>query len=259
MKVDWRTFRSDRYFFFKYFLVQMITSLMILGILAYSFYPFHITFEWNPWLILLLPFMIIIGIQLPAMLHNAVHFNIKPRWLNEVIGEVGGFFVLFGLGPFRISHFLHHAFADSRRDPHPPQGHNFPMFLATTQLNTIRVIREEFFKAHGRQWSSHVILISEMIFYYISLMARIAVWFLVFGPTLFVFAYLPAYITNVLVFAHINYATHETQADGTVKIINLNRTWFHKLVNVVGSGVYFHKNHHERPNLYNPSRLVSES
>lgn len=69
-------------------------------------------------------------------------------------------------------------------------------------------------------------------------------------------AYAPAYLTNVLVFAHINFATHKTNADGSTEIINLNHNMWYKTVNFFGSGVYFHKNHHVRPNLYDPSTLV---
>jgi fatty acid desaturase len=254
MKIDWRTFRSDKNFFLKYFFMQMVTSLLLMCGLVLLRDVSSMQLTWQPELFYLLPLAFVLGIQLPALLHNAVHFNIKPKWLNEIIGELGGFFVLFGLGPFRISHFLHHAFSDSDRDPHPPLGLKFFPFLVQTQLNTIQVIREEFLNRHRRDWISHAILFTEMSFYYVSLLARVGVWIFALGPNLFVYFYLPAYITNVLVFAHINYATHETQPDGSVVIVNLNRTWYHKLVNVIGSGVYFHKNHHERPHLYNPMR-----
>jgi len=254
MKINWKSFKSDPYFFFKYFFIQMLTSLLIFGALLNYKEEIHLMpqLHWSHFIFL--PFALVIGVQLPAILHNAVHRNIKPLALNDIIGELVGFFVLFGLGPFRISHILHHAYADSESDTHPPHGKNFAWFLMTTQMNTIKVIRQKFLDQHGHHFKNHLILIVELFFYYISLLCRVGIWFLIFGPEFFLAFYLPAYIVNVLVFAHVNYATHATQDDGSVKIINLNNHWYYKLINNIGSGVYFHANHHHSPNLYNPMK-----
>ena len=220
MTKTWRKFKKDRYFFLKYFFMQMLTSLALLSLLYYLRTPFAAPFHLSLPLLALVPFSVMLGVAAPALLHNAVHGNLPRPWMNEVLGEVIGFFVLFGLGPFRISHFLHHAFADTDRDPHPPLGKGFGYFLATTQMNTIKVIRRSFLDHHGDTRAMHGVLFAEMAFYYVSLVARVACWVWLLGPALFVVAYLPAYVTNVLVFAHINFATHKTHADGTTEIVN---------------------------------------
>ena len=255
MNIDWKTFRKDPYFFFKYFFAHMVVLLGVFAWVYHVRHPFSETISFQAFHFALIPLAILAGVQVPALLHNAVHFNIKPRWLNEVLGEVCGFFVLFGLGPFRISHFLHHAFADTKFDPHPPEGHSFFHFLTTTQLNTIVVIARKYIDLHGNTKKSWAILVSEMGFYYVGLVTRLLLWFWILGPTLFIVTFVPAYVTNVLIFAHINFATHKTLADGTVEIVNLNETLYHKTVNLLGSGVYFHRNHHKYPHLYNPAKL----
>lgn len=255
MKLNYREFKKDQFFFFKYFLGQMFISVVILYGIFLLRGPLSFDFDFSNWHFLTIPVAMIIGVQAPALLHNAVHFNLRPLWLNDLIGEALGFFVLFGLGPFRISHFLHHAHADSIADPHPPNGRSFFHFLATTQVNTIMVIRRRFLDIHGDTMKSHSILAAEMFFYYVSLVVRPLCWFWLLGPTWFVCFYLPAYIVNVLVFAHINFATHETMKDGSVEITNLNGNTYYRFINFIGSGVYFHKNHHAKPTLFNPAEL----
>lgn len=261
MKISFQEFRRSKYFFFKYFLYQMV--IMMIAFSSIYYLKSGIT-DFSPRLellhLLFLPFAFVFGVQVPVVLHNAVHFNIKPRKLNEVIGELCGFFVLFGMAPFRISHVLHHANADIKGlDPHPPMGKSFLFFLATTQLNTIKVISRQYFSVHGRSPGTYGIMASQMIFYYIGLGFRALIWFTLLGPTLFLAFYIPAYLTNLVVFAHINFATHVTRENGDVEIINLNHNLYYRIMNVLSSGAYFHKNHHLRPKLYNPSLMEEVS
>jgi fatty acid desaturase len=255
MKITFQEFRRSPYFFFKYFLFSMLTVavpfFVLLNTSTLNFIP---ELTWGH--LWLLPFAFVFGIQVPVILHNAVHFNISPRWLNELIGELCGFFVLFGMAPFRISHVMHHAHADTELDTHPPMGKSFAHFLATTQLNTIRVIAGQYFERHGHSRKTHTIMAGQMVFYYLGLVMRLGTWFILLGPTYFVAFYLPAYITNLVVFAHINFATHQTLPSGEVIIVNLNHNLYYRVVNALSAGAYFHKNHHLRPKLYNPSKLT---
>lgn len=260
MKISFAEFRKNPYFFLKYFSMQMIVMIVLslvvvltLG-LSLDFVPHLKSYH-----LLMLPFAFCFGIQVPVMLHNVVHHNIKPKWLNEIIGELCGFFVLFGMAPFRISHVLHHAYPDDHeKDPHAPQGRNFLHFLSITQLNSIKTIANKYYEFHGRSFKTYSIMGVQMACYYVGLVLRAYIWFKVLGPTLFVAFYIPAYLTNVIVFAHINFATHKTLPTGEVEIVNLNHNLYYKMVNFIGSGAYFHKNHHTNPNLYNPSLLKVE-
>ena len=234
-------------------LLMILLTALVVEILGSSF-QFVLNLHLSH--LLILPFAFCFGLQVPVLLHNTVHHNIKPKWLNELLGELCGFFVLFGMAPFRISHTLHHAYPDDHElDPHPPEGKSFLHFLANTQLNTIKTIANRYFEFHGRSYKTYAIMGFQMFFYYIGLILRIAAWYKVLGPTLFVTFYIPAYLTNLIAFAHINFATHQTLPSGEVIIVNLNHNIYYKTVNLIGSGAYFHKNHHINPSLYNPSLL----
>lgn len=251
--ISFKNFRKGPAFFLKYFTVQ----LMVLGSLALllSHRP-HGPLELSPWHLLFIPLAFAFGLQIPVALHNAVHFNIKPRALNEIVGELCGLFVLFGMAPFRISHVLHHANSDDPElDPHPPRGKGFVYFLTTTQMNSIRVIANQYFAIHGRNRKTYSIMALQMPVYYAGLMCRVFIWWKLLGPTVFVAFFLPAYVTNLVVFAHINWATHQTLPTGEVVIVNLNHNLYYRIVNLIGAGCYYHLNHHLRPGLYNPSTM----
>ena len=259
MKITYPEFKRSRFFFLKYFAGQMVMVLALFATLQVTrpIGAWHFALSWLH--LVLLPIAFCVGVQVPVALHNAVHFNIKPRWLNELVGELCGFFVLFGMGPFRISHALHHRHPDTDLDPHPPVGKSFWYFLSTTQLNTIRVIARHYFELHGKSRQTYATMVVQMLCYYVGLVLRPWCWLLVLGPTVFVTFFVPAYLANLIVFAHINWATHQTLADGSVVIVNLNHNWYYKVLNVIASGAYFHLNHHHRPNLYNPQLLETRA
>lgn len=251
--ISFRNFRKDPAFFLKYFSAQM-TIMLALSYLLKDVTHGELSLRWGH--AALLPLAFAFGLQIPVALHNAVHSNIKPKWLNEIIGELCGFFVLFGMAPFRISHVLHHAHADHPElDTHPPMGKSFFYFLTTTQMNSIRVIANQYFSIHGKSKKTLGIMGIQMPIYYVGLLARVFIWWKLLGPTYFVAFFLPAYVTNLVVFAHINWATHQTLPDGEVVIVNLNHNLYYKTVNFLGAGCYFHLNHHLRPGLYNPALM----
>ena len=252
--ISFRNFRKDPFFFLKYFSVQMIVMVSA-ALLVKDIAHGELALSWTH--LLFLPFAFAFGLQIPVALHNAVHSNIKPKLLNEVIGELCGFFVLFGMAPFRISHVLHHANSDDPElDPHPPMGKGFLYFLATTQMNSIRVIANQYFAIHGKSKKTYAIMGLQMPVYYVGLLARLFIWWKILGPTYFVAFFVPAYITNLVVFAHINWATHQTLPDGKVVIVNLDHNLYYKTVNMIGAGCYYHLNHHLRPGLYNPATMA---
>jgi fatty acid desaturase len=251
--ITFKNLPLDPIIFFKYFSVQMVimvTAAFLVKDIAHS--EFSLSF----WHLGLLPVAFAFGLQVPVALHNAVHFNIKPKLLNEIVGEVCGFFVLFGMAPFRISHVLHHANADDEElDPHPPRGKGFLYFLGTTQMNSIRVIGNQYFSVHGKNKKTYAIMALQMPVYYVGLLARLFIWWKLMGPTYFAAFFVPAYFTNLVVFAHINWATHQTLPSGEVVIVNLNHNLYYKLVNLIGAGAYYHLNHHLKPGFYNPSTM----
>jgi stearoyl-CoA desaturase (delta-9 desaturase) len=83
---------------------------------------------------------------------------------------------------------------------------------------------------------------------------KLVFWFLLFGPTGFVFFFIPSFISYFLGFGHLNYISHLPDQDGHIRIKDHRDGWYYKVMNVITSGGYFHKSHHEKPWLYNPSR-----
>lgn len=254
-----RNFLTDKYFFLKYFSSQMLIMLALAAIVV-SWRGISFDYEFSLIGLYFLPLSFVFGVQVPVVLHNAVHFNIPHKLINEIVGELCGFFVLFGMAPFRISHTLHHAYPDDpEKDPHPPMGKGFLYFLSTTQLNTIRVISNVYFRKFGRGRDTYSIMATQMVAYYIGLVSRVVIWYSLLGPNNFVNFFIPAYLTNLIVFAHINFATHQPDGKDDFEVINLDHNLYYKTLNILSSGAYYHKNHHDFPKRYNPMIASSKS
>jgi len=84
-------------------------------------------------------------------------------------------------------------------------------------------------------------------------------WYLLLGFSGFFLFYVPTYITSVLFFNHFNYFTHRPRNDGTFEILNIDRTPYQRLVNHLFFGVFYHKNHHLKPYLFNPKNMNNET
>jgi len=254
VKRTWAKFRLDEYFLTKYFMLHTLglVALCCLIISAKGLTT-ELTLSWQH--ISLLPFAALIGIQVPVLMHNCMHGNLKTNLANHICGELSGFFALMSLGILRINHTLHHAYSDTDRDPHDPSNKSFVFFFFVSQLTGVGIVQDKYFEYHGKDFKHQVIFKTNILLHYVGHALRLFVWFLVLGPNLFVSFYLPAFAVYSLAFAHVNYITHHTDERGNVEILNKNDNLYYKFVNFIGSGVYFHKNHHLAPNLINPMEL----
>nr|BDT28512.1 fatty acid desaturase [Bacteriovorax sp. HI3] len=260
MKTSWSKFRKDKYYLIKYFSVQFIVTAIILyiqyqltDIKALSNLPM------NPWHLALLPIGLIIGVQVPVLMHNCVHRNLRPPLLNTIMGEIAGVYILLGLAAFELNHTMHHAHADTDMDPHNPHKKNFFKFLLANNFGGTEVVLAKYLKYHGDTRTNHALFKLICFMHFLAVPMRLAFWFMLLGPSLFVLFFIPSYAFHMFVFAHINYITHETMDDGDVKIYNMDNNLYYRLVNFFGSGVYYHKNHHHNPGHYNPKNGSSQS
>lgn len=257
MNQTWASFRADPYYLTKYFALHTVALMLLTGILIQfkgidtDFY-FHYSYLFN------LPFAVLFGIQVPVLMHNCMHGNLKSKTLNLICGELSGMFALMSLGILRINHTLHHAFADSHNDPHDPSGKNFMTFFFVSQLTGARIIEKRYLDYHGRSLKNRTIFKLNIFLHYGGHFLRLFVWYLVLGPELFVSLYLPAFLVYSLAFAHVNYITHRQNENGETEIINKDDNLYYNFINYIGSGVYYHKNHHEYPKLLNPMSLERE-
>jgi stearoyl-CoA desaturase (delta-9 desaturase) len=247
-------FKKDRNHLLKYFTLNTILffALNILLLKTRS-YDFHIHFN-------LISFVsivsgLILGLVSATAFHNASHGNIKPRFLNALIGELTADFSLEDIRCFRVGHMLHHMHVDDPElDPHPPRGLTFFGFIASSRQKTIQCIANFYYKHHGKTKASERNVAAQIVVFHIKALLKLCFWFLLFGPTGFLFFYIPAYLSYFFGFAHLNYVSHQDE-EGVAEIHNHNENTFYKMMNVLTSGGYYHKNHHLSPGLYNPSRL----
>ncbi len=246
-----------------YLLIYCAKTVLILSALCAGLYLFKgVSFEISlaPWMAIL-PIISILLCALPsAVLHNCAHSNTGPKAVNDMTGEILGTFMLYGFKGFRLGHMFHHKYPDNPKyDVHPPKGHDFLSFLVSPIKATLDVVERAYYEEHGYSQKTVNNIRAQKILFNLGIVLRIAFWFLLFGPTLFVLLYLPTYFLNIFVFAHINFVAHRENADGTSEIINLNSNLYYKIVNRLSFGGYFHKNHHRRPRAFNPSKIVIEN
>lgn len=209
--------------------------------------------------LLLLPLGLTIAVIIPTLIHNCVHGNFRWKWLNQVIGELAGFYVLLGMAAFEINHRMHHVHHDTNLDPHNPQRQSFFFFFFKNNFGGTGPVFNKFLQYHGDHKSNRLIFNLCIFLHFMNVPVRLAVWFLLLGPELFIVFFIPSYLFHMFVFAHINFVTHEVKEDQSVHIYNMDSNLYYKFVNFVGFGVYYHKNHHKNPNHFNPQRGASLS
>jgi len=211
-----------------------------------------------PWhYLVLLPFAIYIGHLTAVFMHNAVHFNFNIRWLNPVLGELCALQQLSaGFPVFRLIHNEHHSHSDDpERDPHPPKGYSFWEFVDQSRVMIKNRLSAMYFKKWGttaqstRNWELQNLLLIGSRF------AKTLFLFALLGPKMFVLLFLPSYLGNVFLFAAFNYFTHIEKPDGSTEVLNLDNNWYFQFCNKTLYGVFYHKNHHDRPKLFNPMLL----
>ena len=249
MKYFWRRFKKDRFFLFEYFVLQTF----VVGILSTALLYWNLTPDLvlNPvHFLYIIPFAFWFGVKIPTIMHNCTHNNLGG--LNFVIGELTSFFILMSFGIVSINHTFHHAFSDSELDPHSPEGKSFLQFFFTALISGAGIIQNKFLEFHGNKFVNRRLFDGVYILHYMGIALKMFLWYLILGDALFMGFYLPAFFTYLFCFAHVNYITHSFSESGEAIILNKNSNIWYKLINLIGDGIYFHKNHHENPGLYNP-------
>jgi fatty acid desaturase len=256
----WVKFRKDRFYLVKYLTFHMLLGLAVVALQLHfmsSPISFDITPEW--WHLMVFPLGLIFAVIAPVTIHNCVHGNFKQKYLNNVIGEITGVYVLLSMAAFELNHVMHHAHSDSELDPHNPHNRNFFGFFLANNFGGAHVVEHKFLQYHGDTKENRMLFKLIMVLHFLNVPIRLAFWFLALGASAFFLVFVPSYLFHMFVFSHINYVTHETKENGEVVLYNLDHNLYYKFVNFFGSGVYYHKNHHLQPNFYNPQKGRSSS
>lgn len=252
-----RKFYTDPYLHIRSFSLHLAATVAgcaaLLALHAPAFY--HYTFSaWHP---LLVPLGIYMGGLSAVFIHNATHDSFRPRWLNAVCGELAGVHQLWGFLGWKLIHLVHHHYSDDEAmDPHPPKDLSYWQFTRIMFLHSSAKISERYREHWGM--TPRTLRLQKSIGAVLAALAafNLLFWFLLLGPAGFVWFYLPSYVTNHLLFSHINYYAHPKEEDGATAPGNLNGNLYYKLANAFWFGIYFHGNHHRRPQLFNPRKMV---
>jgi fatty-acid desaturase len=253
-----REYRNNENYFLHYFL----TNAFVFGVGAIVLFllSYPTSFSHSLEHLFLIPVGAVFGLVVSTAFHNAAHHNIKPKLLNAIVGELTGAITLEGMRNFRVGHCLHHMHADDPAlDPHPPAGLSFVKFLQTSRSRTIECLIRVYLDAHGDTKKSRRNIRYQLIVFHIALLLKIAFWFLLLKSTMFFWFFVPSYLAYFFGFAHLNYISHLPDPDGVVRITDHNRGAFFTVMNAITSGGYYHRSHHRKPWLYNPSKNENQS
>ncbi|MCB9643151.1 MAG: fatty acid desaturase [Myxococcales bacterium] len=247
-------YRRDPYFYFKYDLFYVLFfSVAIAAMLAVGWKGLQLS--WNAWLLVPLSIGIYIQVMGGVLIHNCSHVNF-PRPINRLVGEICGVIVATRFASWEILHRRHHRHSDDiEKDPHPVKPSFLAFLLDVMVLNLEKNLHQQYAELYGdtpeirrRETIRSILSFSTMLF-------LMAFWFVLLGPVGFLGVYLPALGVGILHVSHFNWATHDAQnPSGEFKPVNLNHG-FYWFGNKLWFGLYFHANHHEHANLFNPAYL----
>jgi stearoyl-CoA desaturase (delta-9 desaturase) len=249
-----KRFYTDRYLHIRSFSGSLLAAIF-LCLAAYAMHsPAFYRFDFSAWMLLLVPLGIYMGGISAVFIHNATHGSFKQRWMNEASGQLAGLHQLWGYTGWKL---IHHHYSDNEAmDTHPPKGMSFWQFTRRMFVYSAACISKRYREHWGETRQTQRLQKATLGIFLAMAAANLLFWYLLLGPAAFVFFYVPSYIANHLLFAHINYFAHpadETSGDTTAA--NLDNNGYYKLANALWCGIYYHGNHHRRPALFNPKHM----
>lgn len=237
----------------------MIADLFFILITASLYYVLFFIFYWQDlhwWHLLLLLLGVFTGLYSTTFMHLATHNSISTKLLNRIVGEACGMQQLITFNGWAVAHLLHHKFADDPiRDPHPPQQLSFWQFANRMKYSTLKVLNDTYFEHFSKEPDSHKLHKILLIISLTNKFLRGLFLLMLFGPLGFTLFFITSFIIQILFYTHFNYYTHRPNNNGEMQILNLYQGWYYLIMNKLLFGIYFHKNHHRSPRLFNPGQL----
>lgn len=257
-----KTFYSDRYYHIKSFAVHAVFAVL-LCVLLYNWHDSSFyEFQFSPLRAVL---YIVLGIYWGGLsavfIHNATHNSFPNKFLNEICGQIAGIHQLWGFMGWKVIHLFHHQYSDRNdRDPHSPKGKTFGQFLKGMFFLSSRSISERYREHWGLNTKTKILHTGVLVLFHIMAVSYLLFWYLLLGTEGFLFFYIPSLAFNHWFFAYINYYCHPVDpVTGDTAAANLDETLHQKLVNFLWFGIYYHGNHHKRPQLFNPKYMVASA
>lgn len=252
-----KKFYADPYYQIRSFAVSASLAAAACALLYWlrppEFYAFHAT----GWHLLLIPLGIYLGGLSAVFIHNATHQSFPNRWLGDLCGSIAGLHQLWGYRGWKLIHLIHHQYSDHTEwDPHPTKGETFWRYTKKMFVRSSRTISRRYREHWSDSARTRTLQRVTVALFFAMAGLFLLFWFLLLGPAAFVFGYVPSYIANHLLFAHINFFCHPLDEEsGETKAANLTHGWYYPLANALWHGIYFHGNHHRKPNYFNPRKL----
>ncbi len=202
-----------------------------------------------------IPLGIVLTFPFTGLLHCASHDSLRPKWLNRPVGELMGLVQLYGFPDWKVLHFMHHSFSDDAElDPHPPLDKKYWEFTKGMRTAASNAFLKHYFMQFGQ---TQLTIASAQRFgraAKFDALMKLVFWYLVLGGQAFSFFYLTSIAFKMLHYAWFNHSTHQSP-DGNTELRNLNHGLIYPVINALAFGMYFHKNHHLAPSMFNPQRI----
>lgn len=162
-------------------LIYIMIGSIILSVITVIKYQSEVSFL----MVLMIPLSVYLGHLSAVFIHNAVHYNFKPPWLNRFVGELCALHqVSAGFSVFQFIHFEHHAhWSDSSSDPHSPVGKTFWEFIDTSRgliISRLETIYKEIWPDNSLNWKTQNSLLV------LSRFSKVFFIFTLIGPKFFV-------------------------------------------------------------------------
>ena len=159
---------------------------------------------------------------------------------------------------WKLIHLIHHHYSDNvAMDPHAPGDLGFWQFARVMFVKSSAKISERYREHWGNTPRTRFLQQSTLVIFFALAAANLTLCYLVLGPAGFLFFYIPSYAANHMLYVDINYTAHpKDPTTGETSAGNFTDTLYYKLANAMWFGIYYHANHHRKPQLFNPKYMV---
>lgn len=256
-----KKFYADPYLHIRSFTLHFLGMAAVCWALYTVRPPEFFEFTLHLWhLLLIIPALYVAGMS-AVFIHNATHNSFPNKLLNDICGEIAGIHQLWGFLGWKLIHLIHHNYSDKGDlDPHPPKGMTFLNFTKLMFLKSSFQITKRYREHWGEGLRTRILRAGVYVTFLGMAASNLLFWYLLLGPEGFVFFYVPSFIANHLFFAHINYYAHPVNEEtGETAPANMVGHWYYTLCNKLFHGIYYHGNHHRKPNLFNPGKMPART
>lgn len=252
-------FLRDPYFYFKY---DGTWAAMALGLAALLWFGagwrgFDVASSWSSAPLLLGLFVGAAYLQIMAgvFIHNCAHENF-PRPINRLVGEAMGAIVCTRYASWEILHRYHHMHTDDPKlDPHPVNPGFWRFFVVKMVRGLEKNLTHQYLGRFGDTPAMRRQDKMRTAGSFLGGMVLIGTWFVICGPVVFFFVFLPALVCGAVHVSHFNWVTHNASVPGEdYRPTNLD-TGVYWFANRVLFGLYMHANHHAYLKLFNPLKI----